>query len=803
MSNSRIIELNASFQMLKNELKVQESDLAPNSELQDFKSRLRHFFLNETSNLNYETETGHSILTALDDLAEIKSRYPVLYIKSEDRFSEFFSFISSTADTVFEGDELKLVHEYIDEFLSDPETDLDSKNSKDLFQLLVDNLKIRNENDQDFHIKCDKLLNLLDKGDIIEHRVTKRFPFDILKLNLKSKANRLDSFIKRIRLCITGLSDILRVHGIGSKEQEDTYDFAKGMISFEKVSDIEAGSKSSTLSSERLNAIKECVKELDIALKSYKDQTSFIFVSEEIVSDFKLNDVFNDDFPIDISEGPSTSAIIKMEVELDNFIRVMASLKLAELEISQQYESDLHDAYFKNFNRSYLSDEDLLNLRPIIVIETAANLLGSSQELMALISAQAPVKVLSVNKLDKIIQSNLNEVQDSHLEIAALALIRRSSFIFQGSYDTPQMLHGSIGQGLNDSIPALWNILLPGTEMGNAQDLISLSAAIESRYFPRLVYNFRSGLEFGSHFDITMNSLADQDYSSLHIDALSETGNEEFTIELTPADFYATLPGWNKKLKLIPANYADESVVPLSEYIKMDSSSISDKLPFVWALEKNSKMVKALVPLSWVQKCRERLSYWEFLQELGGTDNYHVRKQLESEKAKWEIQKKDEIDAIQSRMRKEFEERRDMDLEMAIKRMLNNLLDNENGLEILEPDQEEGKEIQRDIQKAEVIHNDQTESKPLENNNAPEISSEVWVESDECTSCNDCIDALPGVFKYNDDKQAFVHNPTGGSYAKIVAAAEKCPARCIHPGLPHNQDEPHLEKLVARAEKFN
>jgi hypothetical protein len=36
-----------------------------------------------------------------------------------------------------------------------------------------------------------------------------------------------------------------------------------------------------------------------------------------------------------------------------------------------------------------------------------------------------------------------------------------------------------------------------------------------------------------------------------------------------------------------------------------------------------------------------------------------------------------------------------------------------------------------------------------------------------------------------------------------VAAAEKCPAHCIHPGKPLNPDEPNLEELIQRAEPFN
>ena len=54
------------------------------------------------------------------------------------------------------------------------------------------------------------------------------------------------------------------------------------------------------------------------------------------------------------------------------------------------------------------------------------------------------------------------------------------------------------------------------------------------------------------------------------------------------------------------------------------------------------------------------------------------------------------------------------------------------------------------------------QSKPVEHGNSEietglieadlvirSIRAEAWVESDECTSCNDCTDALPAVFKYN------------------------------------------------------
>jgi pyruvate-ferredoxin/flavodoxin oxidoreductase len=61
----------------------------------------------------------------------------------------------------------------------------------------------------------------------------------------------------------------------------------------------------------------------------------------------------------------------------------------------------------------------------------------------------------------------------------------------------------------------------------------------------------------------------------------------------------------------------------------------------------------------------------------------------------------------------------------------------------------------------------------------------------------------PKAFAYNDQKKAVVINPKGAKFADIVKAAEKCTAGCIHPGTPWNMGEAGVEKLMARAAKFN
>jgi ferredoxin len=83
-----------------------------------------------------------------------------------------------------------------------------------------------------------------------------------------------------------------------------------------------------------------------------------------------------------------------------------------------------------------------------------------------------------------------------------------------------------------------------------------------------------------------------------------------------------------------------------------------------------------------------------------------------------------------------------------------------------------------------------------------ELAAEPYIDSFLCTSCNDCLNLNPVMFKYNGDKQAFITDPAAGTYFQLVKAAEVCPAKCIHPGLPRPGDETATEDVIARARAF-
>ena len=78
-----------------------------------------------------------------------------------------------------------------------------------------------------------------------------------------------------------------------------------------------------------------------------------------------------------------------------------------------------------------------------------------------------------------------------------------------------------------------------------------------------------------------------------------------------------------------------------------------------------------------------------------------------------------------------------------------------------------------------------------------------WIDSEECTACDECTNLNPNMFAYNDNKQAYIKDPNAGTYKDLVKAAERCTAQVIHPGLPKDRNEKDIEQWIKRGEKFN
>lgn len=782
--------------VLENVPKADEKDI------RRFKKYLRQYFLHENGPVKDEVENVYPILTAPFLKGNItEGNVPFLYLIEKDAFVSLQTFLYQQLDKFFsESDESnseKAIAEIIVEVKQTPRAK--RSNYDDLVQIIMNVIRTNVNESEESKKHCDALgSDLLSIRVVLLHH-SNTLAFELLNLSLKKHKINSEAFIQTLKTSISGLEELLSLHGKSTDPEDHHFDFANEMISFDKIADIEAPAISSELSEIRLRRIVSSLESLKAALASYIKQSNFVFSSDALSERYNLKTVMNEAQFESFIGQINTAVKDHLEAERKQYVKTMSSIKLAEIEIGQKYDEDIHDPYFEKFNFGYLSDEDLRFLRPVILIEFAEILMQAPQDMLSLISNHTQAKMLSINDLQDISRSVENQDQDMNLEIASLAVIRRNCFIFQGGADSPQLLYSSLDRSLNDSLPALWNLLIPGTAA--AQTI--LQTAIESRFFPRFICDIRAGEAFGSHFDVSSNTQPENTFPIYELEIGSPDGQISREYTFTVADFLASAMEDKKTIVPIPEAFVDDSLIPLDEYLASEPHSVATSLPFIWTVTDENKMVRALVPLSWVQKCRSRIDYWQFFQELGGSNNYHVRQTLENEKQAWEETKKAEIEAIRSELLSNFEQTRTQDLERSIKRILNALLDPEGALNIDKIDTSSIEATVTPVKTKQPEVPIAEEPAEASNGEVTEVIAEAWIESDDCTSCDDCTRALPGVFKYNSDKQAYVHDPRGGSYAKIVAAAEKCPAACIHPGLPHDPDEPNLEKLLKRAEKYN
>ena len=84
-----------------------------------------------------------------------------------------------------------------------------------------------------------------------------------------------------------------------------------------------------------------------------------------------------------------------------------------------------------------------------------------------------------------------------------------------------------------------------------------------------------------------------------------------------------------------------------------------------------------------------------------------------------------------------------------------------------------------------------------------DIVDEAYIDSALCTSCQECINLNPRMYRYDGNKQAFIADVEAGTFEELVKGAEKCPSRCIHPGSPRAGDPTATDAMIARAAKFN
>ncbi|MFN8218531.1 MAG: ferredoxin [Fimbriimonadales bacterium] len=224
----------------------------------------------------------------------------------------------------------------------------------------------------------------------------------------------------------------------------------------------------------------------------------------------------------------------------------------------------------------------------------------------------------------------------------------------------------------------------------------------------------------------------------------------------TLADFIAVDRFYRHFAIVPPANYND-GMVPVPAALDSAAKSIPTEVPAILMVDDDGKLQRAIMDDRTILEVRRCRTMWHSLQELGGIHNSHAERLLAQERAK----------------------------AVAV-------------VTVAAP-----------VAEAVSAPVATPAAAPAPEAVAPEPAKEEshgdgpYIETERCTSCNECTQVNNKMFQYNENKQAFIADPDAGTFRQLVEAAEGCQVSIIHPGKPRNPKEPGLEDLIQRAAPFN
>jgi pyruvate-ferredoxin/flavodoxin oxidoreductase len=318
------------------------------------------------------------------------------------------------------------------------------------------------------------------------------------------------------------------------------------------------------------------------------------------------------------------------------------ALRTAKLDLDDEYDSDVHDRFFKTFGWSQFTPEEMGLLPTVISMggDGATYDIGFGA-LSRLLSTSTPIKVVVLNTgvysntggqastasltgqdsdLSRFGAAHHGK-QESRKELALIAAFHPSVFVVQTSTAMQNHFLKNVKEYLNhNDSPAVMDVYTPcQAEHGIADAGSSRHArlAVESRTNPLFVHDPRGGADLHARFSIDGNPDPEKDWAANTIEHLEGGVAKLMETPLTPADFALTEGRFKKQFRPLAA---DAVGAPVHEYIELSTADRAGKTPFVWSTEENKKLIKVEVSPAIVRMVEERRKNWRTLQYLSGLD---------------------------------------------------------------------------------------------------------------------------------------------------------------------------------------
>ena len=672
---------------------------------------------------------------------------------------------------------------------------------------LMEKLGLQGTDKETFESDLVKLKKYLpDHGILL--RKAKNSYYQLLSAAMIIDGNaKKEELLADIDELVARLNDLLVVQAENAEESKDpehlksAFGESEGMLDFDKMSSMLPDGGSELMSKERISRVQDVVKTLSNA-EEFLLKGNRVLIQKELYAggEDQLADVFAPAMVEVVAGKNGGEKALKMFSEsMSQFESIIAALRIGELELNNSYDPDIHHDFFARFNWRLITEKEMQAFPAVVLILDSLTLANDQlKDFSSILSKNIPVKILVFRNIDTDIYSDdvlLEEAFES-FEVGSMAVSYRKTFVMQASSLTPQYLYKGFVGGLESPSAAVFYVLQDKAE----QSVLWSSAAVESRAFPGFIFSGKQGSEWGSRFDIIDNPQPEMNWPVYAVDIIDKADKvENLQVPFTYADYKALNSKYDSEFKVVPQQYWSDDLTNLADYLQLTEKEQYSKIPFIWMLDDKNQVQKVAVSWEMLTMTFEKLDYWHFIQENGGVNSYHVRQALEHEKMRLQDEATAELNELKAAHAEELETVKNETASEAMERLTSLLLDLDtnaivpSGLVATPAPQ---------VDTAPVP--EAPEAAPEKEEEEESLSmDEPWLETPLCTSCNECTELNGVMFKYNADKMAYIADAKAGTYAQLVDAAEKCPVHIIHPGKPLNPDEPDLEALIKRAEKFN
>jgi ferredoxin len=621
---------------------------------------------------------------------------------------------------------------------------------------------------------------------------------------------RREAYVHRVKLLVQKLDRVLRVERAKAPGARDPNALAAAMPGPFGQLDTAAlsvalgphrGSK--VTSSERLDRLEQAREVLGRFVDEVGDAPFAVAVvgedaQSQALASFGVRTVR--------AEDPCGQAACQFDLAAAELATVVRAVRTCELELDNRFEPALHEPMLEGLGWEGFTREELALVPPIFALDDAERLTREGlRSLSALLRSGRPVKVLVEVDPSADPDAQVELGKAVRFELGYFGISHREALVHQSTAARPGHLLAGIGRALGATRPSLHVLAARRRTDADvpAGAWLHLGAAIDGRAHPLFLYDPDGGATWARRFDLDQNTAPDQAWPVTE-DALPDGQRLSFTF----ADFALLEPAYARHFRPVPEGTL-LPLCPMASWLELSADEAARTLPFVWALGEGGKLGQLVITRQLAWACRDRQSFWRTLQEWAGVHNEHVERAVAAALADAALGHQAELEGLKATAEATVEAvRRDTAAE-ALQRLAATLLSTD-------PAALAGSVGAAAVASAAAASpagapgpaaaqaQAAPAAQPAAEAPADDLSfDDPFIDTVLCTSCNDCTAINSVMFVYDSNKQARIGDVTAGTFEQMVMAAEKCPAKCIHPGKPKNPNEPNLPALIERAKPFN